>query len=277
MPGPGCLPPVRSIESALGSILRGDHGMGFRQKLISGERLIGTMITLPSPEVVEVMVDVGFDWLFIDCEHAAFDSAVAQSLLQAAGDRCPCVIRVPCSDDVWIKKMLDIGAAGIIVPQINSVEQAKKAIDSCKYPPLGTRGVGLGRAHRYGAGFSEYVEKANNEVAVILQAEHIDAVDAIDEITDLPGLDAILVGPYDLSASLGKIGQLNDPEVVSAIDRVYQCCQRKNISLGYFGVTTEAVRPYMEAGYSFITVGVDVLFAGVAATETLCGLGGGKE
>jgi 2-keto-3-deoxy-L-rhamnonate aldolase RhmA len=157
------------------------------------------------------------------------------------------------------------------------VEQAKKAIDSCKYPPLGTRGVGLGRAHRYGAGFSEYIEKANNEVAVILQAEHIDAVDAIDEITDLPGLDAILVGPYDLSASLGKIGQLDDPEVVSAIDRVYQCCQRKNISLGYFGVTTEAVRPYMEAGYSFITVGVDVLFAGAAATETLCGLGGGQE
>lgn len=246
--------------------------MNFRQKLVRGETLLGTMITLPSPEVVEIMVDIGFDWLFIDCEHAAFDSAVAQSLLQAAGDRCPCVVRVPCSDDVWIKKMLDIGAAGIIVPQVNSPEQASQAIKSCKYPPQGTRGVGLGRAHRYGAGFNEYLEKANSDVAVILQAEHIDAVNCIDQIASLPGLDAILVGPYDLSASLGKIGEVDDPTVVSAIDKVHQSCLQKNVSLGYFGVSSEAVLPYMNNGYTLITVGVDVLFAGSAAADVLSGL-----
>ncbi|MGH8547539.1 MAG: HpcH/HpaI aldolase family protein [Methylococcales bacterium] len=243
--------------------------MNFRQKLLRRETLVGTMITLPSPEVVEIMVDLGFDWLFIDCEHAPFDSRVAQSLLQAAGDRCPCVIRVPCGQDVWIKKMLDIGAAGIIVPQVNSPEQAYLAIQSCKYPPQGTRGVGLGRAHRYGAKFSEYLNNANNDIAVILQAEHIDAVHCIDEITSLPGIDAILIGPYDLSASLGKTGNVDDPEVVEAIDKVRDTCLKREIPLGYFGVSPAAVKPYMEQGYTLITVGVDVLFARSSAADAL--------
>lgn len=246
--------------------------MNFRQKLRRGDLLLGTMITLPSPEMVEIMVEVGYDWLFIDCEHGAFDSRLAQLLLQAAGERCPCVIRVPCSEDVWIKKMLDIGAAGIIVPQVNSPEQALSAIHSCKYPPLGTRGVGLGRAHRYGAGFSEYVENANRDVAVILQAEHINAVNCIEEIVALPGIDAILIGPYDLSASLGKIGQVDDPEVIQAIDKVRGACFKQGIALGYFGVNPESVKPYMEQGYSLITVGVDVLFAQSSARDVLSAL-----
>jgi 2-keto-3-deoxy-L-rhamnonate aldolase RhmA len=246
--------------------------MYFRQKLLGGETLIGTMITLPSPEMVEIMVDLGFDWLFIDCEHASFDSRVAQSLLQAAGDRCPCVIRVSCGQDVWIKKMLDIGAAGIIVPQVNSGEQASFAIQSCKYPPQGTRGVGLGRAHRYGARFREYLNQANDEVAVILQAEHIDAVRCIDEITSLPGIDAILIGPYDLSASLGKIGNVDDPEVVEAIGEVRDTCLKKGIPLGIFGVSPAAVEPYIAQGYRLITVGVDALFAQSAAADALAAL-----
>ncbi len=246
--------------------------MNFRQRLLSGETLLGTMITLPCPEVVEIMVDVGFDWLFIDCEHASFDSRVAQSLLQASGERCAGVIRVPSSDDVWIKKMLDIGAAGIIVPQVNSPEQAYRAIQSCKYPPEGTRGVGLGRAHCYGARFSEYLARANNDIAVILQAEHIDAVHCIDTITSLPGIDAILIGPYDLSASLGKIGQVDDSEVVEAIDKVRETCRKKEIPLGYFGVSPAAVQPYIDQGYTLITVGVDVLFTQSSAANALSAL-----
>ncbi len=246
--------------------------MNFRQRLVSGEMLLGTMITLPCPEVVEIMVDAGFDWLFIDCEHASFDSRVAQSLLQAAGERCPCVIRVPSSDDVWIKKMLDIGAAGIIVPQVNSPEQAYRAIQSCKYPPQGTRGVGLGRAHRYGARFSDYLDNANKDIAVILQAEHIDAVHCIDAITSLPGVDAILVGPYDLSASLGKIGRVDDTEVVEVIDKIRDNCLKKQIPLGYFGVSPAAVKPYIDQGYTLITVGVDVLFTQSAAANVLAAL-----
>ena len=246
--------------------------MGFRDKLVGGETLLGTMITLPSPEMVEIMVDVGFDWLFIDCEHGAFDASTAQSLLQAAGNRCPGVIRVPNSDDVWIKKALDIGASGIIVPQVNSAAQARAVVSSCKYPPTGSRGVGIGRAHGYGARFNEYVADANNQVAVIVQAEHIDAVNRIEEIATVPGIDAVLIGPYDLSASLGKIGQLDDPELIAAIEKVRICCSDAGIQLGFFGINAEAVKPYIAQGYTLIAVGVDVLFASSAAMSTLAAL-----
>ena len=239
--------------------------MRFRDRLLGGETLVGTMITLPSPEIVEIMVDAGFDWLFIDCEHGAFDARTAQSLLQAAGKRCPCVIRVPNSDDVWIKKALDIGAAGIIVPQVNSALQARAVVSSCKYPPIGSRGVGIGRAQGYGVRFGEYVADANNRVAVIVQAEHIDAVHCIEEIIEVPGIDAVLIGPYDLSASLGKIGQLEDSEVISAIEKVRSCCRKVAIPLGFFGVDAEAVKPYMVQGFTLIAVGVDVLFTSQAA------------
>ncbi len=243
--------------------------MNFREKLVRGDKLLGTMITLPSPEIVEIMVAAGYDWLFIDCEHGAFDAQSAQSLLQAASGRCACVIRVPSGEDVWIKKALDIGADGIIVPQVNSAQQARDIVQFCKYPPQGSRGVGLSRAHAYGAKFDEYIQTANQQVAVILQAEHIDAVNCIDEIVNVPGIDAIYIGPYDLSASMGKLGQTTDKEVVAAIARVRQSCVREAISMGFFGVSSEAVLPYMQQGYSLLTVGVDVLFASNAAKQTL--------
>ncbi len=243
--------------------------MDFRARLINGETLLGTMITLPSPEMVEIMIDVGYDWLFVDCEHGAFDTATAQSLLQAAGDRCPCVIRVPNSDDVWIKKALDIGASGIIVPQVNTANPARSVVASCKYPPEGTRGVGIGRAHSYGANFNDYVACANDQIAVIVQAEHIEAVNRIDEIVQVEGIDAVLIGPYDLSASLGKIGKLDDPELAVAIEKVRSCCAAVGIKLGFFGVSAEAVKPFLAQGYTLVAVGVDVLFASKSATETL--------
>jgi 2-keto-3-deoxy-L-rhamnonate aldolase RhmA len=189
-------------------------------------------------------------------------------MLQAAGDT-PCVIRIPAGDDVWIKKALDIGAAGIIVPQVHTAEQAEQIINQCKYSPVGNRGVGIGRAHTYGLGFEDTIKNANDETAVILQAESRAAIDNIEDIVKLPGLDAILIGPYDLSASLGRIGEVNHPEVQEAINRVADVCKSANIKLGYFGVNASAVKPAMDNGFTLITVGVDTLFVIKAATETL--------
>ncbi len=110
--------------------------LNFRQRLLAGERLIGTLVSLGAPEVTELLANLGFDWLFIDTEHAPFDALGSQALLQAAGP-CPCVIRVPAGEEVWLKKALDIGAAGVIVPQVNSAEQAQRVIRWCKYPPEG--------------------------------------------------------------------------------------------------------------------------------------------
>ena len=247
--------------------------MMFSDRLRKGQLLIGTLVSLPSPEVTEILAQTGYDWLFIDAEHGAFNPQQAQAMLQAAGD-CPCIIRVPSGDEVWIKKALDIGAAGIIVPQVHTAEQAKQIVKSCKYSPQGTRGVGIGRAHQYGTGFENYIKTANRNTAVILQAESRAAIDNIHAIAAIKGVDAILIGPYDLSASLGKIGQVKDKTVVSAINKVIRACQAANVRLGYFGVNADAVKPYIKKGFTLITVGVDSLFLIKSAKETLTGLHG---
>lgn len=244
----------------------------FRSRLAHGETLIGTMVTLPTPAAAEILADVGFDWLFIDGEHGPLESADILAILQAVGDRVPCIVRVPAAAEVPIKKVLDLGAEGIIAPQVNTPEQAANVVRWARYAPAGTRGVGLARAHGYGLRFQEYVESANEQVTVIVQAEHAEAVENIDAIANVPGVDAVLLGPYDLAASLGKMGLLDDPEVLGAIDRITQACRATNIPLGYFGVNSAAVQPYIERGYTLIVAGVDTLFLGSAAKQILAEL-----
>jgi len=216
---------------------------------------------------------VGYDWLFIDAEHGAFNPQQAQCMLQAAAPT-PCVIRVPDGEAVWLKKALDIGAAGIIVPQVHNSAQAKEIIKHCKYAPAGDRGVGIGRAHKYGIEFERYLEKANEETAVILQAESCKAVDNINDIANLKGVDAILIGPYDLSSRLGVPGEVNHPLVQSAIDKIITGCQDANVSMGIFSVSAEAVLPYKKRGFTLLTVGVDTTFIIKSASETLSAMDG---
>jgi 2-dehydro-3-deoxyglucarate aldolase/4-hydroxy-2-oxoheptanedioate aldolase len=244
----------------------------FRTRLINGEILIGTIVTLFTPEVSEILSEIGFDWLFIDTEHSPFEAHTAQGILQAVDGQCPCIIRVPAYDDVWIKKALDIGATGIIVPQVNSPEVAEQIVSSCKYPPLGSRGVGIARAHKYGLQFQEYVKNANERVAVIIQAESRDAVDNISSIISVPGIDAVLIGPYDLSASLGKTGQINDPDVQEAMEEIRRSCQQAGVQLGVFGVDADAVKPYIQKGYTLIAVGTDAMFLANSASAMLASL-----
>lgn len=229
----------------------------FRQRLLAGERLLGTLISLPSPEVAELAASLGYDWLFVDGEHGPLDALVVQRMLQAVGNRCPCLVRVPLADEIAIKRVLDVGAAGVIVPQVNTVEQAESIVRWCKYPPRGGRGVGIARAHGYGSYFGEYVGRANDELTVVIQAEHIDAVRNIDRLAAVDGIDAIFVGPYDLSASLGRMGQLQDGEVQAAIERVAAACRQAGRALGIFGLDPAAVRAYERAGFTLLAAGCD--------------------
>jgi len=240
-----------------------------RERLRAGDLLVGTMVTLGAPEIAELMAKVGFDWLFLDAEHSTLAPAGLQSLLQAAGPTTPSLIRVPIAHEVAIKQALDVGAAGIIAPQVNSVEDAERVVRLAKYAPQGTRGVGISRAHDYGLAFQEYVASANEALAVVIQVEHKDAVGRIEDIVRVPGLDAVLVGPYDLSASLNKIGQVDHPEVLSAIDHVTRVCLEAGLKLGIFGLSAAAVQPYIERGYTLITVGVDTIMLGRAAAGLL--------
>ena len=145
----------------------------FATRLRRGDTLLGTIVTLAAPEVPELLSAAGLDWLFIDCEHAPLDFLAAQALLQAA--RVPCVVRVPDGHEATLKKALDIGAAGVVIPMVNSGQQARGIVSFCKYPPLGTRGVGIVRAQSYGLSFQDYVAHANESTAVIVQVEHISA------------------------------------------------------------------------------------------------------
>ena len=249
----------------------------FRSRLMAGELLIGTIITLNSPEVAEVLAEIGFDWLFVDAEHAPLSMQDIQHLMQAAGKECPCVVRLSSISEATIKQALDIGAAGIIAPLVNTAQQAERIVGLSKYAPEGTRGVGVARAHRYGIKFQEYVETANDNVAVIVQAEHVEAVENIESIVKVPGVDAVFVGPYDLSASLGKLGQVNDPEVIEAIEFVTSTCRRAGMPLGIFGLSAEAVQPYIDRGYTLIVAGIDAVLLGQAGGQLLTKLKEGLQ
>lgn len=241
----------------------------FRQRLAAGERLVGTIVTCTAPSVAELLALAGFDWLFIDAEHGPFDTADLQAVLQAVAGRAACIVRVPAGDEHFIKRTLDLGADGIIVPQVNSAQQAEQVVKYARYSPQGARGVGLARAHGYGLQFAEYVDGANDHVTVIVQAEHIEAVRHIDGIATVEGVDAVLLGPYDLSASLGKLGQLDDREVVAAIDKVVETCQEAKMPLGYFGLTADAIRPFAQRGCQLLVASVDMIHLAGAATQLL--------
>lgn len=241
----------------------------FRRDLRNHQLLLGTMVTLPTPATAEILADLGFDWLFIDGEHGPLETGEILSLLQTVGDKSACLVRVPVAEETAIKKVLDLGAAGIIAPQVNTAEHAANIVKWSRYAPDGSRGVGLARAHGYGMRFQDYVESANEHVAVVVQAEHIQAVENIESIVGVEGVDAVLLGPYDLSASMGKMGQVDDPKVVEAIEHITKTCQSAKVPVGYFGVTAEAVQPMIQRGFTLIVAGVDTLLLGSAANRLL--------
>ena len=241
----------------------------FRKKLIDGESLTGTLLTLPNPQIAELLTLAGFDWLFIDMEHSSISLSQAEEMVRAACQRAYTVIRCPLNDEAWIKRCLDTGADGIILPRINSKQEAEYAVRCAKYPPIGERSVGITRAHGYGIQFNEYMQRANEDVALILQCEHIDGVRALPHILKTEGVDAIFVGPYDLSASMNKTGKVDDPEVKDAIHQIREISINANIPLGIFGTTPEAVEAYRNNGFNLLAVGVDSMMLASQAKHIL--------
>lgn len=244
----------------------------FRDRLLRGDRLIGTLLSLPSPELAEIASDAGFDWLFLDMEHGALEARDILRMVQAAREPCAPLVRVPENREIWIKKALDTGAAGIIIPHVNSAEDAAKAVHYGKYPPEGGRSVGFSRSNRYGTRFQESVESANAETVVIAQVEHIDGVRAIEAILDVSGVDAVFIGPYDLSASLGKPGRIQDLDVRESIRSVAAACARRKVPAGIFALDVAGAVKALEEGYSLVCSGIDVGLFSQAAAAIIRGL-----
>jgi 2-keto-3-deoxy-L-rhamnonate aldolase RhmA len=241
----------------------------FQQRLKQSDLLIGTFMTLPSPEIAEIFAESGIDWLFVDMEHTTLDIEDVQRILQAVGEKCACIVRVPSKNEAWLKKVLDAGADGVIVPHVNTADEVRHIVKTCLYPPDGSRSIGLSRAQKYGLQFEEYVENANQTVAIIPQVEHIDGVQNIAEIINVPGISAIFIGPYDLSGSLGKLGEIKDPQVQNSIADIKDACTQAGLPVGIFCMNSEAASSHIENGFTLITVGMDILFIGESAKETL--------
>ena len=240
-----------------------------RERLRQGELVLGTILSLNSPDVAEILSQIGLDWLFIDAEHSTLDPHHLQAIFQATGDSIPCVVRIPALDEIVVKKTLDAGAAGVLVPQVHNAEQAEQLVRWGRYYPAGSRGLGFGRAQGYGLKVGEYLETANEDIVLSVQAESAEAVKNIEAIVKVEGLDAVLVGPYDLSASMGLPGQINHPDVKTAIQRVADVCKGAGMPVGIFGLTAEAVQPYIDLGFRFIVAGVDTVMLGNAAGNLL--------
>jgi 2-dehydro-3-deoxyglucarate aldolase len=233
---------------------------------------IGSWITINNPSIAEIMADAGFDWLCIDLEHTIIDYTETQQLIlaiQSKGLRA--FVRVGENNARIIKRVLDAGADGIIVPSVNSALEAQKAVNSVKYPPAGKRGVGLARAQGYGFDFEYYRDIKSKEITLIVQIEHIDAIKELDLIIQTKGVDGTFIGPYDLSGSLGKPGEWNEPEVQKAIN-VYEEIAKKHKKLIGFHVTPpdySLVNEKIKKGYNFIAFGFDAMFLGTMVRNQL--------
>ena len=241
----------------------------FLDRLKNRDLLLGTILTLPSPETAELLSQAGFDWLFVDMEHTSLGVKDVQRILQAVGKEFPCLVRIPVLDEAWIKKVLESGPAGIIIPHVNTPDEAENILRWSKYPPEGTRSVGISRAQGYGLSLEDYMSKANERIAVVPQVEHIEAVNNLGSFVKIPGLSALFVGPYDLSGSIGKLGQVKDPEVQELIQKIQDICFEAGIATGIFGVDAEAVKPYIDLGYSLIAVGTDTSYLSKSVQDTL--------
>lgn len=241
-----------------------------KRDLAAGKVCLGATITINSPAVAEIMSHIGLDWLWFETEHSSLTLDNVLTMLQATnGADVSTVIRVPWNDKTMIKRALDLGPDGIIVPLVNTREEAEAAVRAMKYPPLGERGAGLARAQCYGLHMGEYMETANNEVTTILMIEHIQAVENVDEILKVKGVDSVMVGALDLSGSMGMLGQTGDPRVEGAIQKVLASCKKAKVPCGIITVAPEQANERIKQGFTNIIMGIDVLFLHSAARGAL--------
>ncbi len=244
--------------------------MNLKQKLKNNELTLGSWVTIGHPAIIDIMASAGFEWLVVDMEHTSIDLTMAHNLIatiQANGMKA--LVRVSKNEEVIIKRILDMGADGIVVPMVKSREDALEAIDYAKYPPVGKRGVGLFRAQKYGLGFDEYKKWVNEELVIIAQIEHYEAVENIEEIITTEGIDGVIIGPYDLSGSMGYPGEYDREDVKDGIQKVLDVCKANNIPSGFHVIESDPskLNERIEQGCTFLAYSLDFFFLGDSARD----------
>lgn len=223
--------------------------------------VFGGWTSLGHPSITEIFARTGVDFLGIDLEHSTIDQAQAQQIIAASqAGGVACLPRLASHNREQLARLLDSGADGVIVPNVSTCAQVEQLIAWCKYPPVGQRGYGIARAQGYGMAFDEYTATWNSRSVLMIQAESIQAVEAIDELLAPEAVDGVMVGPYDISGSLGLPGQLQHPRVVEACTRVTDAARRKGKACGtqLINPTPDTVASALASGYTFIVLASDV-------------------
>jgi len=232
----------------------------------NGEAAVGTWLVLGSPITAEIIAQMGFDWVVVDTEHGSIDIGTTQSIIQAVSTTGTVpMVRVPWNDPMSIKRALDAGAYGLVIPMVNSREEVISAVNATRYPPVGNRSYGGPRVRLYGG--VSYFENANEEIALMVQIEHIDAVNNVDEILSVEGIDGFFIGPSDLAISMGlKPGLDNtDSRHVDAVNKTLAASQKYGVAGGIQVNTPEAVNERIAQGFKFIALTSDEGFLRGAA------------
>lgn len=231
----------------------------FKSAIKQGKLQIGLWNSLCSAFATDVIADSGFDWILLDTEHAPNEIPNVMAQLQALSTSTATpIVRPAWNDTVLLKRVLDIGAQAVLVPFVQNAEEAKRAVAACHYPPSGVRGVtGSGRASRFGR-VKDYLKQANDEICILVQVETAEAIGHLEAIAAVPGIDGIFVGPADLAASMGHIGNSAHPDVQAAIQDVVTRLKKVGKPAGILTPNEAEADRYIEWGYTFVAVGSDL-------------------
>ena len=239
------------------------------KKYLEQDKLsLGTWITLGHASIAEIFANAGFDWLVVDLEHSTISLDQAGELIRTIdlAGVAP-LVRLTSNDINQIKRVMDAGAHGIVVPNVNTPQEARDAVSATRYAPLGRRGVGLGRAQEYGPGFRDYLEWQKDGPVVIVMIEHQSALDHLEDIFAVPGVDGFIIGPYDLSCSMGIPGEFERPEFTAVMQRILKTGLKAGCSAGLHIVEPDPIylRQAISEGYRLIAYGVDIRMLDISA------------
>ncbi len=247
-----------------------------KRNLYQGKTCFGTWIFSGNPTSADILKNFGFDWFVIDSEHSPIGPETISHMIQVTeGSKVIPLVRVGLNDQYLVKLALDAGAYGVVVPLVNSRADAERAVSFAMYPPRGIRGAAGTRASRYGLDSKEYLRTANAEIMVIAQVETKSALDNIDEILDVEGIDVAFVGPSDLTMSLGLIDDRSNARVTEAMNKVVKACKNRGKIPGVMASSTEEVKGAIERGFRFISLASDAKFLTQGARAFLSAAGRG--
>lgn len=231
----------------------------FKHAIISGKTPVGAWLVSGSPSTAEALGCIGFDFLVVDMEHTPIDVPQMTDILRTiAGTPAQAIVRPPWNDMVMVKRLLDAGAQSLLFPFVQNAEEAKRAVAYTRYPGAGVRGVAaMHRGSRYGT-IAEYQKRAHEEICVIVQIETLAAFDQLPAIAEVPGVDSIFIGPADLSASMGMLGDIGNPAVQEKLRAGARACRQLGKPCGIVGANPQIVERFLEYGFSWVAVGSDL-------------------